>query len=187
MTFSVPVAAWGFLGQRGHQQKGWESLTMATKQERQKSRRKKRGQEHSRKQLPVQFVELLYARNQGHQRLLCRWATAYLKPSTSVCLWPAFTTCWKQYDYPFLTKDTYTGQWEVMGAHSGRPSQGGSCLLLVALTLIQAAGEEHRGQPGLFTWLTGVGEPLAWACLSFHGAFCLVSPDAGGLPLQWVF
>lgn len=34
----------------------------------------------------VQFVELLYARNQGHQRLLRRWATAYLKPSTSVCL-----------------------------------------------------------------------------------------------------
>lgn len=38
---------------------------MAIKQEEHESRRKKKGQKHGRKQLPVQFVELLSARNEG--------------------------------------------------------------------------------------------------------------------------
>lgn len=49
LNFSVRMIVWGFLGQRRHQRKGWELLTMATKLKRRESSRKKRGQEHSRK------------------------------------------------------------------------------------------------------------------------------------------
>lgn len=56
-------AVWSFLGQRRHQRKGWELVTLATKQEGRGKQRRRRGRREGKstaesRQLPVQFAEL---------------------------------------------------------------------------------------------------------------------------------
>ena len=149
MTFSVPVAMWvkGDINGRTGSHYQWPSSKRSKKAE---GRREVRNTaESGLKAAPCSVCRTLICQKRGPQR---RWATAYLKPSTSVCLWPAFSPCWKRYDHSFLTKDTYIGQREVTGTHSGRPSQGRSSAT-GGPDMNSGSWGGAQSQPGLVTWL----------------------------------